>query len=598
MPVFHRHQILNRFHSIAAQLFLFFVIGMIVPVAIGGMISYEKSKKIIEDQVSEVASLTISQVKDKLNLLFRRIDDTSMTLLGNSTIQDVLKGVDSTGTLTESQLNLKARKLLADVMNQELFDIYIFDIRKQNNILTSDYSVVADPWNTEWFKRIKEANGLPVWFGLSNVSYLNTRNVSMGYPVFGLGRAIKDLETGEILAVMLIEVRGDILTAELDSVTFGKTGHTVLVDDRNRYMYHPDPQLYGSVSQYKLPKSEREYQDRDKHVLLLHETLDNGWHVNGIVPVEELVRDSNEIRNLTLWILLGSVLLAIVMGFYVSHKIGRPLVRLSKLMKRGEEGDLTVRTAVTGKNEIGQLGRSFNKMIQKIDELIAQIGEEETQKKKAEIRALRYQINPHFLYNTLNSIRWMAKLNKTEQVVDAISALVQLLDASLQRNGAFVRLGDELNLLKKYMVIQQYRYDSELRLNIRCPSALRDIQIPGMLLQPIVENAIFHGIAPKDGDGAIEVQVIDKGKDIHILIRDDGVGIAEEQLSALLFQTKSEQGTKGMTGIGLAHVHETLQLYYGKAYGVSITSRPGEGTAVHLKLSKQQEGKYVSSVVG
>lgn len=592
----HRHKILNRFHSIVVQLFLFFFIGMVIPVLLGGYISYQKSARIIEEQVSEVAALTITQVGDKLNLLFKRIDDTAMTLLGNSTIQDALKGVDATGTLTDAQLNLKARRLLTDVMNDEMFDIYIFDINKQNSILTSYYSVVIDPWKTDWFDKIKEANGLPVWFGISNESNLSTRNVGLGYPVFGVGRAIKDLDTGKVLGIMLIEIRGDILTKELDSVKFGKSGFTYLVNEDNKYMYHPNPEFYGKASRYSLFTHAGKYEVEEHHTLILHEILDNGWHVNGIVSVDELTADSIEIRNLTVWILLGSVLCAIVMGFFVSYRMGRPLINLSKLMKRSEEGDLTVRSEIVGKNEIGQLGRSFNKMIQQIDLLFVQIGEEEEQKIRAEIQALRYQINPHFLYNTLNSIRWMAKLNKNDEVVNAISTLVQLLEASLQRNGAFAELGDELNLLEKYMVIQQYRYDNKIRLNIVCPTDLRHIEIPKMLLQPIVENAIFHGIAPKDDVGSIEIRVVDQWDDVIVLISDDGIGIGKEKLGVLL-NGQAETITKGMTSIGLRHVHQTLQLHYGKQYGVTVSSCEQAGTTVQLTFSKQKGDKHVQSVI-
>jgi two-component system sensor histidine kinase YesM len=589
-----RQRIAGRFHSITAQLFVFFFLGMVVPVLVGGMLSYEKSKQIIEEQVSGVASTTVLQVRDKLNLLFRRIDDTSMTLLGNSTIQDTLKGRDPEGALSENELYKKAQKLLSDVMNYELFDIYIFDVHKKNNILTSDYSVTTDPWETEWFRRIKEANGRPVWFGLTDVSFLSSRNVALGYPVFGLGRAIRDLETGELLGVMLIEIRGDLLTKELNSLHFGKSGFVFLVDAAGRYMYYPDHQFYGKPSTYETMSAQ---ETRRKNIELLQETLDNGWIVCGVVPMQEMIRDSAAIRNLTLWILLGSITLAAVLGCFVSRKIGRPLIRLSKLMKRGEEGDLSVRFEVVGRDEIGQLGRSFNKMVRRIGQLIRQIEEEEAQKKKAEIRALRYQINPHFLYNTLNSIRWMAKLDGSDKVADAISALVSLLEASLQRNGSYARLGDELELIRKYMQIQQFRYDNEIRLDIRCPESFRHLEIPRMLLQPIVENAIFHGIAPKEEEGCIEIRVDGHGSDVVISIRDNGVGMDEDRLNRL-WRAESETSSGGMTHIGIRHVHQTLQLHYGSRCGVRIESAEGAGTTVYLYLSKAREARHVSGYAG
>lgn len=182
-----------------------------------------------------------------------------------------------------------------------------------------------------------------------------------------------------------------------------------------------------------------------RNTLMIPERLNNGWLVVGVVPLEELTADSSSIRNLTVLITLCSIVLAIGMGYYVTRRIGNPLVYLSRLMRKGEAGDLTIRSRSIGRNEIGQLGRSFNNMIEQIELLVERIAKEESEKKKAEIRALRYQINPHFLYNTLNSIRWLAKLNRTNDVDKAVTSLVQLLEVSMGRNGVFIQLGEELD---------------------------------------------------------------------------------------------------------------------------------------------------------
>jgi two-component system sensor histidine kinase YesM len=418
---------------------------------------------------------------------------------------------------------------------------------------------------------------------------LNSRNVSLGYPVFSVGRAIKDLETGKMLGVMLIEIRGDVLTKELDSIQFGESGYVYLADARNRYMYHSDPSYYGKYVGVQLPQLPKEYLDDKRSHLILQEKLDNGWTVVGVVPVQELVADSKQIRDQTVMIVIISIVVAIAMGYYVSLNIGQPLVKLSRLMRLVEEGDLTVRAPVKGKNEIGYLSRSFNRMISQMDELIRRIGREEAEKKRIEIQALRYQINPHFLFNTLNSIRWLATFDKKDEVVNAVTTLVHLLEGSLQRNGPYVKLGEELDLLEKYIVIQQYRYDSRIRLQIGCAAELRDILVPRMILQPIVENSIFHGIAPKEAEGKIEIACEDLENDLVITIRDDGIGMDQEMIDHLLHR-RSDQAVKGMTSIGLRHVHETLQLHYGKSYGLAVTSRKGEGTAVRLHLSKHPGG--------
>ncbi|MBM7569077.1 sensor histidine kinase [Paenibacillus sacheonensis] len=585
----------RHLHSIVNQLFLFCFIGMTLPVLVMGFLSYNKSSAIVEEQVSKVASLTITQVSDKLNLFFKKLDDSSMMVLNSKLIQAVLEQKSETTPYELNEMVKNSKELLTSIMinSTEILDIYIFDVKRNNSVFSGDSLMsVPDQWDSDWYEAILKANGNTVWFGISQTSYL--KKTETGFPVFGLGRAIRSWETGEIIGVMFYEIMADLLIDELDRVQFGDTGYIYVTNDENRYFYHPDPAEYGQASRIELPEKMRQSDSDKKKTLVIPEKLDNGWHVVGVVPLKELTADSASIRNFTLWIALGSIVLAVGMGVFGIRKIGNPLVNLSRLMKKGEAGDLTVRSGHIGRNEIGQLGRSFNKMIGQIALLIERISKEESEKKKAEIRALRYQINPHFLYNTLNSIRWMAKLNRTNDVDSAVTTLVQLLEGSLERGGVFGTIGGELELLEKYMIIQEYRYENKIELYTDCPEELLDVPIPRMLLQPIVENAIFHGIAPKEEKGTIAIQVQQLGEDLLIRIKDDGVGMDKELIGRLLISSK-ERMTKGMTSIGLRHVDQTIKLYYGNAYGVKVASAEGEGTSVLITFSRRKEDHYVQS---
>ncbi|MBO7744464.1 sensor histidine kinase [Paenibacillus sp. MWE-103] len=585
----------RHLHSIVNQLFLFCFIGMTLPVLVMGFLSYNKSSAIVEEQVSKVASLTITQVSDKLNLFFKKLDDSSMMVLNSKLIQEVLEQKSDTTPYELNEMVKNSKELLTSIMinSSEILDIYIFDVKRNNSVFSGDSLMsVPDQWDSDWYEAILKANGNTVWFGISQTSYL--KKTEMGFPVFGLGRAIRSWETGEIIGVMFYEIMADLLIDELDRVQFGDTGYIYVTNDENRYFYHPDPAEYGQASRIELTEKMRDSNSDKKKTLVIPEKLDNGWHVVGVVPLKELTADSASIRNFTLWIALGAIVLAIGMGVFGIRIIGNPLVNLSRLMKKGEAGDLTVRSGHIGRNEIGQLGRSFNKMIGQIALLIERISKEESEKKKAEIRALRYQINPHFLYNTLNSIRWMAKLNRTNDVDNAVTTLVQLLEGSLERGGVFGTIGGELELLEKYMIIQEYRYENKIELYTDCPEELLDVPIPRMLLQPIVENAIFHGIAPKEEKGTIAIRVRQRGEDLLIRIQDDGVGMDKELISQLLISSK-ERTTKGMTSIGLRHVDQTIKLYYGNAYGVKVASAEGEGTSVLITFSRGKEDKYVQS---
>ncbi|MEX3619182.1 sensor histidine kinase [Paenibacillus glucanolyticus] len=584
----------HRLHSIVIQLFLFFFIGTTLPVLIMGFLSYNKSASIVEEQVSKSATLTITQVSDKLNMFFKKLDDSSMMVLNSKVVHGILEDQD----MSKYDLTLKVKEgkdLLTSIMinSPEILDVYVFDVLRNNSVLSADSLMsIPDQWDSAWYQSILEANGQAVWFGLSDTSYL--KQTGMGFPVFGLGRAIRSWDTGEIVGVMFIEIMGDVLIDELNHVQFGDTGYMYVANDENRYFYHPDPSMYGKQSQIKLPTGLTEYNLNNNKTLMIPSRLNNGWHVVGMVPLKELTADSASIRSFTVWIVFGSILAAIGIGYFMTRRIGNPLVQLSRLMRRSEAGDLSVRSKNVGSSEIGQLGRSFNKMIEQIDLLIRRIAAEESEKKKAEIRALRYQINPHFLYNTLNSIRWMAKLNRTNDVDQSVTALVHLLEGSLERNGVFIRLGDELEQLRKYMIIQNYRYDHQIELRIDCPEDMEDIHIPRMLLQPIVENAIFHGIAPLDDTGVIQIRISSQQQDVLVQIEDNGIGIRPERITGLLSHDQ-DHSKHGMTHIGLRHVHQTVQLYYGSGYGVWVESREHEGTRVTITFAKVRGDAYVQS---
>lgn len=585
----------KRLHSISTQLFLIFFVSMLVPITIGGYLSYKKSTSIVEKQVSAVAQQTINQLSDKINFITKKYEDISMILMYSQAIQKAIEPDSLDTEYDKEKQRTEALRLISSMMTNspELLHIYVFDDKKKYSVFDSINERV-DHWQTGWYKSILEADGRPVWFGVSDKSYIS--ETDMGIPVFAMGRTLRNVETGRVIGVIFIEIRGNILAKEVNAVRFAQKGFAYIADANHKYVYHPNNIFNGVSSDFPLYDQIDKFTYRQKSYLEIPSVLENGWRVNGIVPVQELVGESLQIRSMTITIAFVSIFWALTVGFFISRKISLPLIHLCKLMKRSESGDLSARSHITGKNELGQLGLSFNKMNEKIQALINRVAEKEAEKKKAEIRALRYQINPHFLYNTLNSIRWMAKLGKTHDVANAVTNLVYLLESSIERKGLFVPLGEEIELLEKYMVIQQYRYGNQLTMQIHCPEHLKQIMIPRMLLQPIVENSIFHGIAPKEEPGNIDISITEDGSNIVVCIDDDGIGIPKEKLPELMKMKDNESRTRGMTRIGLSHVDQTLKLYYGRDAGVAVHCAPGIGTTVRLVFGKQQNGEEFSHV--
>ena len=291
----------------------------------------------------------------------------------------------------------------------------------------------------------------------------------------------------------------------------------------------------------------------------------------------------------------ATLILAAAASFYLSSWVARPFRELQSLMKRTEKGDLKAYWTSRGSQEMNELGESYNQMLNRLEDLIRQVKREEALKKEAEMEALQYQLNPHFLYNTLNTIKWVAKLHKTPQISEAVSALVRLLQASLGKKGDFITVGEEAGLITDYMAIQAFRYGENIRLEVEIDPSAEQCLLPRLLLQPLVENAVIHGIEPLRRAGVIQVRIwVERGL-LFCQVADNGIGMEEEVCRLVNSDTspnmdrrpgKASAGMlrERMSGIGLRHIRDKIRLYYGPDYAMSIVAKPMEGTSVRLCL--------------
>lgn len=409
-------------------------------------------------------------------------------------------------------------------------------------------------------------------------------------------KPLRYLSTGEAVGAIVVNLDGNLILQAIERIRLGETGRFFIVDGNGAVMIGsqraewgrvigPEP-FRSAVMSVGSDGGEFEMDLGGVPTYIVARRMENGWTVIGSVPVKEAIGDIQRLQE-RIW-LYAAIFLAAgsLTGFLFSRKITSPLKRLMKQMSEIEKSNFEALSEVRSQDEIGQLSRRFNQMVRQIKMLIEQVNEVEGKKREAEIRAMRHQINPHFLYNTLASIRWMVKFNRTDSAYQGISALVRLMEASMGKKGVFGTIAEELDLLEKFMLIQQYRYGDHIRLSVECDESLRGIPIPRMLLQPIVENAVFHGIAPKEEGGLIELSFRrtpgPAGDVLAIEVRDDGVGMPSERADRVA--KSAPPAPAGMSGIGLQHVRETIQLYYGAPSGMSVESEEGRGTCVRLEL--------------
>lgn len=309
------------------------------------------------------------------------------------------------------------------------------------------------------------------------------------------------------------------------------------------------------------------------------------WMLYLELPNTDLRELQATLRNTILVFVAGMLALSTAGSLVFAKLFARPLRLLRQLMKRAESGDLKAYWTYGSIRDIDELGNSYNQMLNRLEETIKQVKREESLKKEAEIEALQYQLNPHFLYNTLNTIKWVAKIHKTPQIAEAVSALVRLLQASLGKKGDFISLKEEVGLVRDYMAIQAFRYGDDVAVRYEIDPLAELCLVPKMMLQPLVENALVHGLEQRADNGEIMIRAWLDRDMLLCEVSDNGKGMEMEKAAAEgQARSRSESSKERLSGIGLSNIRERIKLYYGPDYNMHVISKPRAGTTIRLLL--------------
>ncbi|MGF6988804.1 two-component system sensor histidine kinase YesM [Lachnospiraceae bacterium PF1-21] len=296
---------------------------------------------------------------------------------------------------------------------------------------------------------------------------------------------------------------------------------------------------------------------------------------------ESVLGDLTQLRLYYTGIFLTFLLIAAILAFYLAQMIYRPIKQLTTTVKQVSEGNLETRADITSKDEIGTLSEEFNQMLDHIEELIEQVIEKEKLKKDAELEALQYQVTPHFMYNTLNAIKYSAKIKGEQELAGLIENFVELLQASISKKGAFLTVTEELYILENYIRLQEFRSHATIQMRCEISEEAQSCLIPRLLLQPLVENSLLHGIDLKENNGVIKITAKVEEEVLYLEVSDNGRGISQEKIAQLLY--KKTKKTKGFTAIGIPNILERLKLYYGERAGMDYRSDvPGTTVIIHL----------------
>mgnify|MGYP002576556207 CR=1 FL=1 len=530
----------------------------------------------IDDYINDISNIT------KLPLTYKQADKEYMSLLYNFST----KG-ENTFTF--------------QLFNEQIFE-EIFTYKKSVNSCfifnpdgVGDYKVhdpIYQPFNPskeDWFSECIDAFGKPVLvdtYALPNL----VKQKDEPFYVFGVARGIVRLEDASVIGVLLVNTKVSFLEDICKNMQLTENHRIVIL--------HDNYTIYDTMTEYtgKVPDSILLTIPANTDAKMFPVSIDgvdmlaasvtsdsSGWEIISLIPEAELFSDMN--RTLTANILIFTVvmLLSLFLLFIVSRQIVMPINRLVKVMKIAESGDFQARIQVDRKDEIGKLSESYNSLLEKISELIHEVYQQKITASELELQMLQSQINPHFLYNTLESISMMATINGDDTTSEMAANLGSLLRYSISNPNQQVTLGEEIMQLRKYIALQEQRFRSQYTIEITIDQKFYPVSMPKLILQPIVENAIYHGMSSVRSGGKITVTAARTEHDtLMITVTDNGKGMTEEQVNNLNGYINEENEL--FKSIGMRNVNRRIQLFCGSGYGIHITSAPDEGTTVSVRI--------------
>lgn len=409
--------------------------------------------------------------------------------------------------------------------------------------------------------------------------------------VISLSRAVQITDGLEVKqGVLLIDLSYSGLKQMFGNITIGQEGYIYLIDNEGNIIYHPKQQLLNSnqvqennraAVHYKDGIYKEKFQGEDR-IVTIKSVGYTGWTMVGVTNRGSVSLNSIKSNLFFLFLFLFFIVVLIWINSYISSKVSRPIRKLEKTVKEIEAGNLDTVIEIEGFYEVRHLGQSVQKMEAQIKRLMHDIVVEHESKRKSELDTLQSQINPHFLYNTLDIIVWMIENEQQQSAARVVTALARFFRISLSRGKNIISVKDEIEHVRNYLTIQKMRYKNRFEYRIEAEEEVKQLATIKLILQPLVENAIYHGMEFMDGDGEIIIRAYLKEEELYLSVKDNGLGMTEEKVNRLL--DGNVNPSKKGSGIGVRNVNERIQLYFGKEYGLKILSEPDEGTEIIVHL--------------
>lgn len=578
----------GHFNSLRNQIFIGFVMVMLVVLLLAGISAYDRVAALLKSNAEKHIHQTAVQASGRLDALIAQVNSLTAQVADDSYVQRLLSDEKqgNPATFNQRQALLQIAGSYQSFINgAQSMEIYTTGY---NRIFPMDDRSLDLRVERNWINLADEGKGRLVWAGadpedpgvllaIRRINLLDHSFEHGGYVVVRMQRSFFQLNDsngtdGSQDSIMLLDGAGEVVTSDLEINLNPKA----ILDS-------------GSVVQ----------NGEESYIVVRQKSELTGWTLAVLTPLRETTEGVSILRTALLVSGMIGVVLFLIMSFFLSTMITRPLIRLMRAMRSAQPGAMRPNLMVSSTMEINELNDVYNQMVYRQNELTRVVHEKEVMQSRAELKALQSQINPHFLFNTLEAFYWSLEEKGDEEMarmVVAMSRLFRYIISSSQQD-EWVTIADELEHAERYLQIMQMRLGERMQWEIQLSDTVRKVAIPKLLIQPLVENAILHGIESKLGPGKISVHVDASTEEnlVRIEVRDDGPGMDESRLQSVIHALHGGPAVSNKgTGVGLINVHRRLKLYFGSQLGerckLSITSKVGEGTVICFEIPMGTEG--------
>ncbi|UKS24849.1 sensor histidine kinase [Paenibacillus sp. HWE-109] len=582
----------SLFISLRTKFLVLFCLMITIPFLISGFITYQKYKANMERDAEAYSAQVTEQVSISLDRFVKEMERTTTSLYFDDLVLQILhshKGPFRKDNYLKVDEIGKMNQLMASAVmdHSEIEGIFVFAL--DGSLFSNLQETVNQSWNASqnlWMIRAKANDGGLTIIPPQNESYYKTESPK----VMSLTRLIKDPITTEDLGYVKVDLTSKEFEQILSTVKVTKSSKLYVFNDSSQQMY-PFIEEPGEHEQQEVAA------DSSKFMISEQTTKYGGLRVVSMIPKSDVQTEARQLISFTIWISVGAIVAAYFAAIMTSNRMVKPILHLQKKMRRVQNGDFHERADSGGPNdEIGLLTEGFNIMVSQLEHMIKDMYELRLREKESELSALQSQINPHFLYNTLESIRMVAQKDHKDELSQVITSLAKMLRYTVNKQMRLVFLQEELAFVESYLDIQSFRLEKMLEHEIHVDFSQEMALVPKLLLQPLVENAIEHGlgceplrilIATKESEG-----------DLYIYITDNGTGMnqAQRQMvedrmnesSGMQTAPSRENGSRSK-GFALRNIQQRLKILYGDAYGLTIEQSGPEGTTFCICIPFQWE---------